>query len=397
MLITTIAQPTRQLGADITELLDSGFIFQEITFVSAFVGLRAVLRLKERFQLQAENFANVNFTVGIDLGGTSREVLEQLVQWRARTSIVHNPIPRITFHPKLYFFRSENFAVLFIGSNNWTDGGLYTNYELATRYDFSLPQDADHLNNILGPLQQFLYPNGPTTQPLTPQLIEVLSQRGTIVSEAEARRRRNQTVFAPINIGNAPPNPFMPVTHPLPPLLPTTLRANEQVISPIPVQQPIANGYQQNGVRPIGALVWQKALSASEALQINREGTNPVGGIRLTQARFEDLNGRIDQTEYFRNLFSYYHWGRELGRNRNSTQELAIIPMRIFILGRDYGVHEFEVSHKPDGEANQGNYTTIIRWGRYFSQLIPSLNLEGHYLSLYETADPDVRFFIEVS
>ncbi|MNT89481.1 hypothetical protein D3C72_2302150 [compost metagenome] len=70
--------------------------------------------------------------------------------------------------------------------------------------------------------------------------------------------------------------------------------------------------------------------------------------------------------------------------------------MRISIRNHDYGVHFFEVSHKPDGEAGQNNYTTILRWGREFTPIIPGLNLTDHWLSLYETTDPEVRFYIDI-
>jgi hypothetical protein len=44
--------------------------------------------------------------------------------------------------------------------------------------------------------------------------------------------------------------------------------------------------------------------------------------------------------------------------------------MRIFIRGQDYGIRNFEISHKPSGEAGQANYTTILRWGRDFTPTV---------------------------
>lgn len=396
MRVSTIAQPWTQLGNELIALME-GSVFQQINFVSAFVGLRAVLRFKEKIRYQTDNHARVHFTVGIDLGGTSKDVLEEVLQWQATTSVVHNPIPRVTFHPKLYFFRSENYAVLYIGSNNWTDGGFYTNYELATKFEFFLPQDSIDLNNILQPLLCYLNPIGANSAPLTYELIDILAARGTIVNEQEARRRRNQNISYSLREEDLPPNPFSPIAPVMPPILNVTLRAAEQEIAPIFQAQLPAYVVHPTGVRPAGALVWQKTLSASEALQISNERTNPVGGIRLTQARFRTVTGRIDQTEYFRNLFSSYHWQPEIGRNRNSTQEVAIIPMRVFILNQDFGVISFEVSHKPDGEADQNNYTTIIRWGRSLTPVVHSLHLTGRVLSLYETTDPQVRFFIDIA
>jgi hypothetical protein len=71
--------------------------------------------------------------------------------------------------------------------------------------------------------------------------------------------------------------------------------------------------------------------------------------------------------------------------------------MRIIIRGRDYGVRNFEVSHKPSGEAGQANYTTILRWGREFNPTVLRENLTDTVFSLYETAEPDADFLIEIT
>jgi hypothetical protein len=143
----------------------------------------------------------------------------------------------------------------------------------------------------------------------------------------------------------------------------------------------------------VGILVWQRPLSATAALQ--NPGGNPVGGVPLTQARYELQPGqRIDQTVYFRQLFADYLWQPEARGRQN--QEHTFIPMRIIIRGRDFGVRNFEVSHKPTGEAGQGNYTTILRWGP-FAQTVRQENLTDTVFSLYETAEPDADFLIEIT
>jgi hypothetical protein len=71
--------------------------------------------------------------------------------------------------------------------------------------------------------------------------------------------------------------------------------------------------------------------------------------------------------------------------------------MRIFIRDTDFGIHNFEISHKPTGEAGQANYTTILRWGRNFSPVIKDANLTGTTLSLYETPDAAAPFFIDIT
>lgn len=414
MNIRTVSQPETQLGNEVSELLDEDVAYLRIVFVSAFVALRTILRLRERLLGQMENGARLQLTVGIDLGGTSREVLEELLRWNCETFVFHNTIDRATFHPKVYLFESANAVTLFVGSNNLTDGGFYTNYEAATRYDFELPADTAEYARLVRPLTPFLEPQGPTVQRLTQQLIETLVVRGELPSEAEARqRRRAQAAARQRGRENLPQSPFAPVAIPLPPLLPDALRREEpEPAVPQPPAQPVAlepppqplpaqpvppAGQPQRPaeLRLAGILVWRKTLPQTDALQVN-EGSHHVGGVRLTQARFENPPGRrIDQTIYFRQLFADYPWEREPGRYRD--QEHAFVPMRIIIRGRDYGVRNFEISHKPSGEAGQANYTTILRWGREFNPTVLQENLTNTIFSLYEVADPDAEFLIIIT
>lgn len=408
MNFSTVSQPETQLGNEIGGLLDEGEVYRRIVFVSAFVALRAVLRLRERLLEQVESGANLRFTVGIDLGGTSREVMEELLRWNCEVFVFHNPIPRATFHPKVYLFESATAATLFIGSNNLTDGGFYTNYEAAVRYDFELPADREEFERLLGPLTQFLEPQGATVQRLNAALISTLVARGELPSEAEARARHRANARARRREGDRiPQNPFNPVAIPLPPLLPEALRREEpqraeppeeprpREEEPVEPAQPEQQPRQPVPQRPAGVLVWQKTLPQTDALQVN-EGSHHVGGVRLTQAHFENPPGqRIDQTTYFRQMFADYPWEREPGRHRD--QEHAFVPMRIIIRGRDYGIHNFEISHKPSGEAGQDNYTTILRWGREFNPIVLRENLTHTVFSLYETAEPDADFLIDIT
>ena len=384
MRVSTVVQPHQQLGHDIVDLLDSTERFSRIILVSAFVGLRTVLRLRDRLLQHFENGAELKLTVGIDLGGTSKEVLEELLRWECNVFVFHNPNPRATFHPKIYLFEKPDSATLFIGSNNLTDGGFYTNYETSSRYDFELPSDDDNYRNILQPLDTLINPHaGDVSQPLTDALIQTLAQRGALPSEVEARRSNRGRQRTTTGIETIPANPFTPVTITLPPLLP---RNQRQEATPVNNQEPpeIAGIASQPVLHiPEGTLVWRKILPASDALQV-LPGTHHVGGVRLVQAKFESpLGQRIDQKTYFRQLFSDYNWETETGRNRRYDQEHTFVPMRLVILNNDYGVHFFEISHKPSGEAGQANYTTILKWGQLLNPVIQEMNIAGKVLSLY--------------
>lgn len=401
MRVSTIAQPANQLGAQISELLVAGEPFSRIVLVSAFVALRTVLRLRDQLLKHVESGAELRITAGIDLGGTSRETLEELLRWECETFVFRNPNPRATFHPKAYLFERQDAATLFVGSNNLTDGGFYTNYEAATRYQFDLPADAGDYEAVLEPLAPFLFPQlSEIVQPLDADLIQTLAARGELPTEAEARRRNQHRVSGPATSGAIPANPFSAIAVPLAPLLPERLRAADlptatgtpeqpaevETAEPEPVQHP-----------PQGTLLWRKMLPRSDALQVDA-GTAHVGGVRLTQARFENPPGhRIDQTTYFRQLFADYVWERETGRHRGTDQEHTFVPMRMVIRGMDYGAHYFEISHKPSGEAEQDNYTTILRWGRVFNRIIQDAKVTGAVLSLYEVTEPNADFLIDIA
>lgn len=395
MIIRTVTQPENQLGNEISELLNSEAGYSRIVFVSAFVALRTILRLRERLLGHVETGATLRFTVGIDLGGTSREVLEELLRWNCETFVFHNTIARATFHPKVYLFETANTSSLFVGSNNLTDGGFYTNYEAATRYDFDLSVDADEYERLLRPLTPFLNPAGATVRRLDADLIQTLVARGELPTEAEARRRsRNQRQDRAPGAAAIPASPFGPIAIPLPPLLPQNVRTEE----PPELRLPEPEGEQAPQVaapRPPGVLVWRKMLPKTDALQVEA-GSHHVGGVRLTQAKFENpLGQRIDQTTYFRRLFADYQWERETAGHRD--QEHTFVPMRIIIRGMDYGIRNFEISHKPSGEAGQDNYTTILRWGREFIPIVLEENLTGTVFSIYETAEENSVFLIDIT
>jgi len=395
MIIRTVTQPENQLGIEIIELLNSEAVYTRIVFVSAFVALRTILRLRERLLAHVEAGASLRLTIGIDLGGTSREVVEELLRWNCETFIFHNTIARATFHPKVYLFQRATSATLFIGSNNLTDGGFYTNYEAATRYDFDLPVDALEYERLLRSLTPFLDPQGATVRRLDADLIQTLVARGELPTEAEARQRnRNQRQGRLPGAAAIPASPFGPVTIPLPPLLPQNVRAEEPAEPELPEPQ----GEQALPVAaplPPGVLVWRKTLPRTDALQV-KEGSHHVGGVRLTRARFENpLGQRIDQTTYFRRLFADYHWEREPGKHKD--QEHTFVPMRTIIRGRNYGIRNFEISHKPSGEAGQDNYTTILRWGQEFNPIVLRENLTGAVFSLYETSEENAAFLIDIT
>jgi hypothetical protein len=142
-------------------------------------------------------------------------------------------------------------------------------------------------------------------------------------------------------------------------------------------------------------LLWRKPkFSASDA---QKQLGNPVGGVRLVQAKWEWEGVRVNQTTFFRQVvFGDLDW--TVGIHPPKKQEVAVFRATVKILGQDYGVHELSVSHKPSGEAGQHNYTTMLHW-KTLMETVRKLNLVGKTLEFYAPAgvDPTNTYHIEIS
>lgn len=192
MRVNFIAQPQQQLGTLLSTALNATPAPTGVVLVSAFASLQAVLRLKARLSALHAGGASVRVVVGVDMGGTSKEVLKELASWPIEVYVFKNRKGGVTFHPKLYIVEAANAAEVFLGSNNLTDGGLYGNYEGAVRVSYSLPADAVELTRAKTELSKFISPSLPVGRRLDAPYLQLLLLRRDIPDEAEARKRRKE-------------------------------------------------------------------------------------------------------------------------------------------------------------------------------------------------------------
>lgn len=191
MKVEYIAQPDTQLGIVLSSMLDADPSAIRVVFVSAFVSLQTIMRVKHQITALKDDGADIRFVLGIDLGGTSQEVLRELLGWEIDIRIVKHRLPGHTFHPKLYLFEWSDHAAIVIGSNNVTEGGFFGNYEGAAMVTYELPEDSDSYHSAREDLGRFLEPNGPIAYQLTAELLDELIARGDVPTEEEARKGRD--------------------------------------------------------------------------------------------------------------------------------------------------------------------------------------------------------------
>lgn len=131
---------------------------------------------------------SVEIIVGIDHRGTSQEGLQDLLDAVApngRVIVFHNRLV-MTFHPKIYLFKSDVAAEIIIGSGNLTEGGLFTNYEASMRLQFDLTDSAQSaiVQSVDDVLDSWADPSNGTALPLDATLLARLVALGLVPVEA---------------------------------------------------------------------------------------------------------------------------------------------------------------------------------------------------------------------
>jgi hypothetical protein len=194
MEIGYLTQPSIRVGDEIEKSISVAGTPRELVVVSAFASLPTVLRFKPKVADIKADGGDVRLVLGVDLGGTSKEVLQEVAGWSVPVTIVKNTAFGVIFHPKMYLLRWAERAEIIVGSNNLTNGGLYRNYEAASKTVYALPADAAEFAKAKVELVQFLNPSGSIAALLTPTYLEALLTLPEIPSEVEARRARNEGI-----------------------------------------------------------------------------------------------------------------------------------------------------------------------------------------------------------
>ncbi len=107
-----VYQPVKQFGKQLLALLDENEDVRRIVFVSAFAALRSVLRLRDIVLFHKEEGASVKIILGIDLGGTSKETLEEVMSWGCDSYGFPQPQSTIDISPKLYLVEKKKDVTL---------------------------------------------------------------------------------------------------------------------------------------------------------------------------------------------------------------------------------------------------------------------------------------------
>lgn len=270
------------------------------TGFSAFASEAGVIGLSSHFEYAKQNFTNLTLIVGVDQKGTSEEALRAILALGISSYVFYQPSFPI-FHPKIYLFEGDERTELIIGSSNLTVQGLFVNVEssLLLSIDNNNADDRKVIDDLKTYFKGLFDLSDPNLQPLTNELIEELAHHKIIPVESERARQHDKIEQ------HDKETPLSLISRLFPKR--TISKISKEFIRIRKVALAKTQPFEEKEpsiAQPLGRLAWAKQNLPKSDVQIPaREGTNPTGGLRLTQANYLEDGKGIDQTTYFRELF----------------------------------------------------------------------------------------------
>lgn len=363
--------------------------YESLTVVVAWArpsGLRYLADPLETFKARG---GTCDIVLGIDEGGATVEGLDMALNLFDEARVLYDPSGG-TFHPKIYLFRGQHEALVIIGSNNFTAGGLYFNYEAAQviALDLGLTPDMETLTTLEDYIARLV--NDDTCLDLTAELIGALAGDPGLHVSRESERTKHPSPGDDSVIG-------MDEAMAARQLFGSTKHRRKSVkwaskvgsgMSP-PGTSPIefAKGSAELGgsAAPVVAR-WTKRLTRSDCGQ-PRDGSHTTGALRFTKAGHP-----MNQASWFRHvLFSDAQWTED---PTHEGRERVSVRFDVLIHGTKLGTHVLALKYDAQRESGQSNFTTDLKWGS-LTPAIEAQDLVGFFVVVERLSDGTFRMKVE--
>ncbi|MGO9770083.1 MAG: phospholipase D family protein [Roseiarcus sp.] len=258
------------------------------------------------------------------------------------------------FHPKtVHVVRADKSSAAYVGSANLTGSGLSgLHIEAGMLFDTQEGDDP-----------------------------AILAQIGNAIDDWFAGHRKGLNLVATAldldhlaKVGVLPLHPAPPpAAPPAKPGTPAAPQLKPLVKLPKKTNPPVAPS--ATGKAPAApAAAWSKTLTRSDAQR--KLSGNQRGSITLVRGGFP-----IDASSYFRDdFFKAANWKAEKTVT-GEKRETALVRFEVDFLGEDLGELRIPVTHAPNREAGQANYTSLLHLGPLASRF-QQQNLTGKWLGL---------------
>lgn len=377
--------------------------FYSFTGISAFASESGVYGLSGYLNIAQHNFRSINLIVGIDLEGTSKEALEEILALNINSYIFYQREQPV-FHPKIYLFEGANDFKIILGSSNLTRGGLFTNVEssLLIEFDSADTEGLALLAELKGYYSSLFDFSDSNLFKISASIIADFYSTGIIPDEVTRRNNYHKKVNASTSTSSALPNALAiqnRTTAKVPASFPSKLRTGGSRHVTPPATSPTPPIPATSSIQPVinppttRILVWQKlTLSQSDAQSVPA-GTNGTGNLKLSQARFKVNGVLINHDSYFRTqVFQNLSWART--KPTSATYEETICNFDITILGISYGIQPIKLSYDTIRISNQRNTPSWLHWGNVLMTILVNTNVTGRTLNLYQLSNNS--FSIEI-
>lgn len=188
--------------------------FDAFRFIVAFAKIGPFLRLESVIKEWTNKGKKIEAVFGIDEKGTSFQALEFALKNFTATYIAHFSKHSFssTFHPKMYIFTGLESGLAYIGSNNFTVGGLETNAESNIKIDFEIAGDEGFAKDIKNSWDSTLE----VSRKLDESFLKELLDSGLVIDEREmiGRKLAANRLFKPTIEVKLPSFPLIAVRPP---------------------------------------------------------------------------------------------------------------------------------------------------------------------------------------
>ena len=326
--------------------------------------------------------------VGIDEGGASVEGLNMVATMFNKARVLFDSAGG-TFHPKVYVFRGSGEALVIVGSNNLTAGGLYYNYEVSfvVTLDLGLTADAltlEELDDYLERLRE-----DPTCIELTEDVVKTLAAdpRYRVTKESERRRPSPKEDSVVGSIGDqSSPSLFGATQHKRKAFKRAASGPKPATGEHIGSVALASSSSVAGGSTATVVARWSKKLTPSDCGQ-PRPGSNTTAALRFTKAGHP-----IVHATWFRQaLFSDADWIDDPTRD---GRERAPVRFDIEIDGTKFGTHVLHLKYDDTRGSGQHNFTTDLKWGS-LTQAVIAHDLVDKYCVIERLADGTFRLIVQ--
>lgn len=378
--------------------------FDSFTGISAFASESGVFGLAHYLNTAKSNFKNLNLIVGVDLEGTSKEALEEILAVNINGYIFYQKEQPV-FHPKIYLFEGAKEFKLIIGSSNLTRGGLFTNVESSVLIEFnsSDKEGLTLLAELKGYYKSLFDFSDPNLFKITANVISDFYSDGIIPDETTRRSNFHKKVIiasAQANTTTKKAGIQKRTTAKVPSSFPSKARKVSAVRGVASITSKINTAQATTTHAMVSSqpkvLLWESGPLTQRDLTIPKGlNTNQTGSMLLKKGKTVG----IDQKTYFRNhVFSNLAWTFDTAPS-TSHFERATALFRIIIKGVDHGVFPLRLSHNTKTNTKtylQNNSMTSLSWGKA-KTLIANSALIGSEASLYSDPTAPNQFILEIN